>query len=579
MSPLRDKGTGGRPALTQWVSQTAGEFVSVCGTRKLWISEPLRRRIGGSAEVRVMYIWCTLNGVNSNTDGFPMALLSAADHQFLKAVSRVAFANPFLPDRIELEREALGDEYQPGSSLVWSRRADVDEHQPNRQRLAARAATIVDSTRAALADGKRSNGKELALYEDVVLYVLYDRFRPQLQAAIQPALEGAAPAKVAFWSEFKQAFAHYLSLPERPLPSNYKPAHIFAGFFQVRRAFHHIFDYIVGQSLPTARLRAAVWQSIFTHDLRRYRRSLHSRMSDIATLISGPSGTGKELVARAVGLSRYIPFDEKKASFTDDFFGSFHPINLSALSPTLIESELFGHAKGAFTGATADRTGWLEHCKSLGTVFMDEIGELDPSIQAKLLRAVQARTFARVGETQTRPFQGKLIAATNRDLAEEMLAGRFRADLYYRLCSDLITTTSLREQLADAPEDLHNLVLFVAQRIAGDDAEELAREVELWIETRLGPDYPWPGNIRELEQCVRNCLVRGEYHPARPKEVVDDAAKAWLAEAERGSLTADALLTHYCRSVYRQVGTYEGTAERIGLDRRTVKRRTTDNPT
>ena len=94
-----------------------------------------------------------------------------------------------------------------------------------------------------------------------------------------------------------------------------------------------------------------------------------------------------------------------------------------------------------------------------------------------------------------------------------MHAGRFREDLYYRLCSDLITTTPLREQLADAPEDLHNLVLFTAQRIAGDDAEELAREVEAWIEGNLGRDYAWPGNIRELEQCVRNCLVRGEYHP------------------------------------------------------------------
>jgi transcriptional regulator with AAA-type ATPase domain len=507
-----------------------------------------------------------------------MALFSPADHRFLEAVSRVAFANPFLPSRIELEREALGKEFQPGSSLVWSRRDDFDDHQPNLTRLAARAAAIIDPTRAALADGKRGTNKELTLYEDVVLYVLYDRFRPQLQAAIQPALEGAAPAKVAFWPEFKRAFEQYLSIPDQPLPSRYEPAHIFAGFFQVRRAFHHIFDYIVGQSLPTARLRATVWQSIFTHDLRRYRRSLYNRMSDIATLICGPSGTGKELVARAVGLSRYIPFDEKKAYFTDDFHGSFHAVNISALSLTLIESELFGHSKGSFTGATHDRAGWLEQCKPLEAVFMDEIGELDPAIQAKMLRVVQARTFARVGETQTRQFQGKLIAATNRDLAEEMRTGRFREDLYYRLCSDLITTTSLREQLADAPEDLHNLVLFAAHRIADDEAEKLAREVEQWIETRLGPDYPWPGNIRELEQCVRNCLVRGEYHPARPKESAGDAAKAWLDEAERGSLTADALLTHYCRWVYRQTGTYEGTAERIGLDRRTVKRRTAEAP-
>jgi DNA-binding NtrC family response regulator len=295
-------------------------------------------------------------------------------------------------------------------------------------------------------------------------------------------------------------------------------------------------------------------------------------MHDISTLICGPSGTGKELVARAVGLSRYVPFDVKTQAFTDDFLGSFHAVNLSALSPTLIESDLFGHAKGAFTGAAVERAGWLDECPPMGTVFMDEIGELDPAIQVKLLRVVQDRSFTRLGETKPRRFAGKIIAATNRDLAEEMHAGRFRADLYYRLCSDLITTVPLREQLADAPEDLHHLVLFAAERIAGDDAEQLAREVEAWIEQHLGRDYAWPGNIRELEQCVRNCLVRGEYHP-RNVVASKDMSRAWLDRAEHGTLTADELLSEYCRWVYAKVGTYEGTAERIGLDRRTVKRK------
>jgi len=115
--------------------------------------------------------------------------------------------------------------------------------------------------------------------------------------------------------------------------------------------------------------------------------------------------------------------------------------------------------------------------------------------------------------------------------------------------------------------------MFAAERIAGDDAEELSGEVEKWIERNLGRDYLWPGNIRELEQCVRNCLVRGEYHPRQPATPERDAARRWLAEAEAGTLTADELVSHYCRWVYGQVGTYEGTAERIGLDRRTVKRK------
>src|SRR5262249_54292501 len=154
---------------------------------------------------------------------------------------------------------------------------------------------------------------------------------------------------------------------------------------------------------------------------------------DITTLITGPSGTGKDLVAEAIGLSRYIPFDPKRQCFEEDFGGAFHPVNLAALPSELIESELFGHCKGSFTGAVQDRAGWLEICKGTHSVFLDEIGDLAPALQVKLLRVLQNRTFQRVGETTIRRFEGKVIAATNRDLGLEVQAGRFRRDLYYRL--------------------------------------------------------------------------------------------------------------------------------------------------
>src|SRR5262245_32071462 len=184
-----------------------------------------------------------------------------------------------------------------------------------------------------------------------------------------------------------------------------------------------------------------------------------------------------------------------------------------ALPSTLIESELFGHKKGAFTGAVDHRAGWLEICSPLGTVFLDEIAETEAAIQVKLLRVVQSRTFQRVGEIKDRPFRGKIVAATNRDLAAEIQAERFRPDLYYRLCSNVIETPSLAEQLKDTPDELAHLVLFLAGRVAGDEeAEAVARETDAWITKRLGPDYPWPGNVRELEQCVRNVMISGEYH-------------------------------------------------------------------
>ena len=152
-----------------------------------------------------------------------------------------------------------------------------------------------------------------------------------------------------------------------------------------------------------------------------------------------------------------------------------------------------------------------------------------------------------------------------------MRAGRFRADLYYRLCSDLIVTPSLRDQLRDSPGELRNLVLFVSERVVGRaGAPELAGEVLECVTRDLGPDYPWPGNVRELEQCVRNVLVRQSYRPPAgpPRPPADD-----LAEAMReGSLTAKELLRRYCTTVYARTGSYQETARRLELDRRTVKR-------
>jgi transcriptional regulator with PAS, ATPase and Fis domain len=303
--------------------------------------------------------------------------------------------------------------------------------------------------------------------------------------------------------------------------------------------------------------------------MRRYRRTLYDKMGDFTTLIRGPSGTGKELVARAIGLSRYVPFDAKTQTFAEDFVGSFYAINLSALPSTLIESELFGHKRGAFTGALQDRRGWLELCPPLGSVFLDEIGDLDAAIQVKLLRVLQTRTFQTLGDTADRRFQGKLIAATNRDLAQAMQDGQFRQDFYYRLCSDLITTPSLREQLRESPTVLRELLVFIVRRVVEEEAEILAKEIEAWILDHLGSEYEWPGNIRELEQCVRNVLVRKEY---RPPQTSPPARHQTFAQAfNAGTFTADELLRRYCTVVYAQTGSYEETARRLQIDRRTVK--------
>lgn len=298
-------------------------------------------------------------------------------------------------------------------------------------------------------------------------------------------------------------------------------------------------------------------------------------MGDITTLITGPSGSGKELVARAIGLSRYVPFDPRAEAFVENFALTFHPLNLSALSPSLLESELFGHKRGAFTGALADHVGWLERCSPRGTVFLDEIGELDVALQVKLLRILQTRMFQRVGDPTARRFRGKIVTATNRDLDAAIATHRFRADLYYRLCADILVTPSLLEQQKDSPGDLPLWVDYIARHMGENEPAQLVEEVVGWVGKNLGHDYAWPGNFRELEQCVRNIWIRKVYRPigsaghSGGRSTGDDA---WLEAALAGSLTAEEFLQAYCIRVFKLTGSYRATAQKLGLDWRTVRR-------
>jgi DNA-binding NtrC family response regulator len=521
-----------------------------------------------------------------------MAFISAAERSFLTAVSEFAYCNPFLPEHTRLEREALGDEFVEGEP-VWSQMVeDPERPRANVWRIFEKLKKLAEELRSRLISGKFTPREaDLLLYEDAILHLLYQSYYRQFNEASFGAT-AKLTSRWRFYHEFLADWRRFLEIEGVTLPTRHDARHTFACFRQIQRAFEQIFHDIIGGSMPAARLRASIWQSIFTHDMRRYRRTLFGRMGEFATLITGPSGTGKELAARAIAQSRYAPFDDKKIAFADDDASLFFAINISALSPTLVESELFGHRRGSFTGAIEDRKGWLETCPALGSVFLDELGDLDPAIQVKLLRVIETRSFHPVGETAARQFQGKLIAATNRDLAARIRTGDFREDLYYRLCSDQIVTPSLAEQLADSQQVLNELIVYMARRVAGAEAEELARDVTIWIEENLGRDYPWPGNYRELEQCVKNVLIRRDYRPSSPvsgRSRMAGHGPAPLAHMGRegpgtldamaqiiddfcgGRTTVNELLTRYCTIVYRINGSYEETARRIGLDRRTVK--------
>ncbi|MBK8995871.1 MAG: sigma-54-dependent Fis family transcriptional regulator [Myxococcales bacterium] len=210
--------------------------------------------------------------------------------------------------------------------------------------------------------------------------------------------------------------------------------------------------------------------------------------ADVTVLVLGESGTGKELVARAV----HQQSDRSGRPFVD--------VNCAALTDSLLESELFGHMKGAFTGATSARRGLFETASS-GTLFMDEVGELAPTTQARLLRVLQEGTIRPVGSSESRKVNVRIIAATNRDLAREVEAGRFRQDLYYRLNVFSIEIPPLRERREDIPALVEHFLHKHGQRLGRGKPHVEPATLEALT------SYHWPGNVRELENTVERALV------------------------------------------------------------------------
>lgn len=222
--------------------------------------------------------------------------------------------------------------------------------------------------------------------------------------------------------------------------------------------------------------------------------------TNISVSITGETGTGKELVAKA------IHYNSKRKN------KPFVAVNIAAIPRDLIESELFGHEKGAFTGAITRRIGKFEEAEG-GTIFLDEIGEMDPNLQAKLLRVLQEREVTRIGGNQVIKLDVRILAATHKDLAEEVKAGRFREDLYYRLLGLPIHLPPLRERGND--------VLLIAKHFLDQFAQEnQMRKFKISQEAQEKlMQYPFPGNIRELKSIVELAAVMSEEQEIRPQDI------------------------------------------------------------
>ncbi|RJQ81893.1 MAG: sigma-54-dependent Fis family transcriptional regulator [Desulfobacteraceae bacterium] len=482
-----------------------------------------------------------------------MLHLTVEERGFFDLVGQAVLTNPFSDARAEIDDRIAGLYADDTAMESVDRVIELVERRVGLLEAGGRS------------DINRYNEQDRRLLTYAFLFEAFHRFSPRLDQLIAAQMaEGERSLPVPFAREMigrleGLGFAHA------------EAVRYFELGFQVRRAFFFIRQNLIGRSPCMRLLREKLWNNVFTHNIDWYDRFLWNRMEDFSTLILGPTGAGKGTAAGAIGRSAYIPFDERKGCFVTSFTGSFTPLNLSQFSETLIESELFGHRKGAFTGAREDYRGVFSRCSPYGAIFLDEIGEVSQPIQIKLLQVLQERRFTPVGSHEVQRFSGRIIAATNRPLAELRSRRILRDDFYYRLCSDIIAIPSLAQRIGEDPAELDELLDHTVGHILGRPSRELTDMLRNIIIRRLGLAYPWPGNVRELEQCVRRILLYRAYDPEYRAQPAEPEARM-LADMLEGNLDAQGLMAAYCHALYRRLGTIEAVARRVSLDRRTVKK-------
>jgi len=276
--------------------------------------------------------------------------------------------------------------------------------------------------------------------------------------------------------------------------------------------------------------------------------------TDSTVLILGESGTGKELVARAI---------HERSPRVDR---PFVPLHCGALPREVFESELFGHEKGAFTGAVSAKPGLIELADG-GTLFLDEIGEMEPDMQVKLLRALETGTFFRVGGTRPRRVDVRVVAATNRDLAEAMRTGQFRQDLYYRINTITVTLPPLRER----PDDIPMLARHFVDTNATYGAKRLGDRALAVIEA-----YAWPGNVRELLHAIERAVILTKGDEITPDDLPPEVTGTAPGPMVGGGATAslEAIERQHIVNTLRQVGGHRGKAAALlEIDPKTLYRK------
>ncbi len=481
-----------------------------------------------------------------------MKRIPSSSRRLCQAVAEFAFCNPFSERWLELHLVILGS--------GW------DENDPDM------ANKLVDKAKLQLeqlgggdsVDYRKFSGEDAETVRMILIFVAFNDLCNDMDLHITSQDRMGTSV-----GRFKQGTACMHFLIQSGF-SEEEAAWFIAVFYQVRRAYHFITRQLIGHAPCMNELKRRLWNNMFTNDIRHYEICMWDRMEDFSILLVGETGTGKGSAASVLGRSCFIPYLPDKQQFASGVHDTFIATNLSQYSSTLLESELFGHRKGAFTGALSDYDGLFARSSEFGAVFLDEIGDVSTHVQIKLLRLLQEREFTPVGGRAVQRFRGRVIAAAHASIDQYIRDGSFRSDFYYRLCSDRVAIPTLRERIAENESELSLMAGHLLERITGGASGDLLD----WVMDELSSlkNYSWPGNVRELEQSIRQILLTGRYLPqdwsATPKESSEEMVDA----IRKGTVTAESLLHTYASHLYETHSNYETVSKLMKVDRRTVKK-------
>ena len=439
-----------------------------------------------------------------------------------------------------------------------------------------------------LAGGGAATDEQLEIYVGGALYCLWIETAPRVQALIDDDAVHV-PWFEAFVTRYRALFGYKgITLPD--------PGHLLALFYQWRRAWYYPATLLAGRSPCAQAARHAVFRAGILGETCHYAGSLYATLHTVPVLITGETGTGKEIAAKSVARSRYIPFNPRTKRFARKHTEDYHIQNLVAVPHELLASTLFGHTKGSYTGANDDAPGLFGLLTEGVVLCFDEIGELPSWAQAMLLRPLQSRDYLRVGEQVARSFDGRPIFSTNRDLEAMVREGKFRADLLERMNLARIHLPSLRQRYQESPDELVHCVRTFVQKVYHTPAE-----VESWtarVVEALYKDwqtFPWDRNLRALENYTKRFIFdadgKAAPEPAPPPPVErrhdtepppNTRAAVTVAvpssgmigpEAKKGNVSAKRVLRSYLKHLLeRNGGSVAKTARDAQMDPRAVRK-------